>query len=90
MGTLDDEADGPDEEIELIRPEDFLPVSPFPQDAQRLGVDRYTGAEGAWIGLAASLDSTRLSHRLFAIALLVLFVGSFALTLWGQLSWAWR
>ncbi|MCW2755463.1 MAG: hypothetical protein JWQ32_2874 [Marmoricola sp.] len=84
MTTQADAFDGPEPEIELIVPEDFLPARRFPQDASRMGIDHYTGLDGAWIGLAASLDGRKPSHRLLAIALLVIFVGSFALTLWGE------
>jgi hypothetical protein len=84
MQTQDDAHDGPEPDVELIRPEDFLPSRRFPSDARWIGVDHHTGLEGAWIGLAASLDGRKPSHRLLAIALLVVFVGSFALTLWGE------
>jgi hypothetical protein len=87
MPTQEDLPDGPDPEVELIRPEDFLPAGTFPNDARRMGIDHYTGLDGAWIGLAASLDPRKLSHRLLAVFLLVLFVGSFALALWGQLHY---
>lgn len=84
MQTQEDAYEGPDPAIELIVPEDFLPARRFPSDARRMGIDHYTGLDGAWIGLAASLDSRKTSHRLLAVALLVIFVGSFALTLWGE------
>lgn len=79
--------DVPDPDVELIRPEDFLPAGRFPHDARRMGIDSYTGLDGAWIGLASALDPHRLSHRLLAVFLLVIFIGSFALALWGQLHY---
>jgi hypothetical protein len=78
----DDPADAP----ELIQPEDFLPPSPFPLDAQRMGIDRYTGESGALIGLAAALDGSRVSHRLIAWLLLAVVVGPFVMTLWTELG----
>lgn len=75
-----------DHEPELITPEDFVPGNPYPVDAQRMGFDRYTGGEAAWLALAASLDARKTSHRLFAAVMLVVVVGSFALTLWGQIT----
>ena len=63
--------DGDDEELELIQPEDFLPHNPIPSDAQRLGFDRWSGAE---IAFAASLRPDKRSHRAVAITLLVVFM----------------
>jgi hypothetical protein len=77
--------DGDEPEIELISPEDFLPRSPFPPDAQRMGFDRFTGSEGAILAMASALDGRKPSHRLFALVLLILVAGSFLLTVWGQL-----
>ncbi|MGN6783091.1 MAG: hypothetical protein ACTHJH_16505 [Marmoricola sp.] len=59
-----------DREPELIEPEDFLAPSPFPLDAQRLGVDRWTGDGGALIGFAAALDGRKTSHRVMAWVML--------------------
>ena len=84
MTTQADAWEGPEPDVELIEPEDFLPTRRFPTDASRMGIDHYTGLDGAWIGLAASMDSRKPSHRLLAVALLVIFVGSFTLTLWGE------
>jgi hypothetical protein len=72
-------------EPELIQPEDFLPRNPFPPEAQRMGFDRYTGGDGGFLAMASALDGRTPAHRLFAGALLVLVIGSFALTVWGQL-----
>ncbi len=85
MQTQDREPDHGDEP-ELITPEDFLPRNPYPPDAQRLGFDRYTGGDGGILAVAASLDSRKPAHRLIAAVLLALVVGSFVLTLWGQLT----
>lgn len=63
--------DGDDEELELIQPEDFLPHNPFPADAQRLGFDQYSGA---MIALAAGLDRRKPVHRVFAVAMLAVFL----------------
>jgi hypothetical protein len=82
------EDDGPDDlEPELITPEDFLPGNgnPYPLDAQRMGFDRNTGSDAALLAFASNLDSKKPSHRVFATLLLVLVVGSFAYTLWGQM-----
>jgi len=80
--------DGPeDQDPELILPEDFLPPSPFPADAQRMGFDRYTGGDAGFLAVAAALDGRKASHRIFAVALLGLVVGSFVLTLWGQFNY---
>ncbi|HET6153995.1 MAG TPA: hypothetical protein VFE15_13665 [Marmoricola sp.] len=83
------EDNGPeDQEPELIEPEDFLPpamLNPFPADAQRMGMDRYTGSDAAMLAFASNLDSKKPSHRLFAMLLLIVVVGSFAYTLWGQM-----
>ncbi|HEX4190575.1 MAG TPA: hypothetical protein VHZ06_06225 [Marmoricola sp.] len=83
------EDSGPEDvEPELIAPEDFLPqslINPYPEDARRMGLDRYTGSDAAMLAFAANLDSKKPSHRLFAILLLILVVGSFVATLWGQM-----
>ena len=70
----DDPADDTGDDLELIQPEDFLPRSPFPDDARRLGFDRYSGGDAAWIALAANLDATKPTHRLIAAALLAVFL----------------
>lgn len=83
MNVRDEEPDRSDPE--LITPEDFLPRNPFPPDAQRLGFDRYSGGESGFLAVAAALDSRKPSHRVLATVLLILVVGSFSMTLWGQL-----
>ncbi|HET8604437.1 MAG TPA: hypothetical protein VFM09_10950 [Marmoricola sp.] len=81
---LDEPGDelGPDAGPELIRPEDFLPPNPFPVDAQRLGIDRFTGDNGALIAVAASLDPAKLSHRIVAWLLLLVVGLPVLLQLW--------
>jgi hypothetical protein len=71
-----------EQEPELIRPEDFLPVRPVPLDASRMGLDRYSG-DGALILLAASLDGRKRSHRLMAWLLLVTITLPLLLSLWA-------
>ncbi|MFL6109086.1 MAG: hypothetical protein ACJ72D_29485 [Marmoricola sp.] len=73
------------EEPTLIQPEDFLPHDRFPSDARRMGFDRYSGGEAAILAFASNLDSSKRSHRLFASVLLVIVVGSFVVTIWGQM-----
>jgi hypothetical protein len=65
--------DDDEEEFELIRPEDFLASNPIPPDARHLGFDRNTEG-GAIIALAASLDPSKLSHRLMAWVMIFTFV----------------
>lgn len=86
MNTRESEPDDGDTP-ELITPEDFLPSNPFPTDAQRLGVDRYSGGDAGILAVAASLDSSKPSHRLLALVLLVLIVGFSAWTLWSQFTY---
>lgn len=78
----DDFGPGPGSGPELIRPEDFLPPNPFPVDAQRMGIDRFTGDNGALIAVAASLDPAKLSHRVVAWLLLVVVTTPVALDAW--------
>lgn len=85
MTTLEDVPEGHDPDIELIRPEDFLPARRVPEDAQRMGIDHYTGLDGAWLVVASALDGHKISHRLIAAALLVMFVGWPAFTVWQEL-----
>lgn len=71
-----------DETPELIQPEDLLPPSPFPLDAQRLGIDRYTGDGGALIGFAGALNPRKTSHKIVALLLFAVVVMPVALTVW--------
>lgn len=80
MGTAGHWDDDEGADPELIRPEDFLPREPFPEDARRMGFDRYSGGDAAWIALAANLDGTKSAHRLIALVLLVLFLVPVAAT----------
>lgn len=59
---------------ELITPEDFLASNPLPADARRMGLDRNT-QEGAMIALAGSLDPAKISHRIIAWVLILVFAG---------------
>ena len=77
--------DPDDAEPELIVPEDFLPANPFPLDAQRMGIDRWSDDAGM-IAVASSLDSAKLSHRIVAWTML-LAIGFWTLgTLWLELT----
>jgi hypothetical protein len=80
-----DGIDGPDDGYELITPEDFLPGSPFPPDARRMGIDRWSD-DAAMIAVAASLDPAKPWHRVIAWVLL-LGIGAWLLaTLWFELT----
>ncbi len=70
---------------ELIEPEVFLALYPFPTDAQRMGVDRWSDDAGM-IALAASLDSRKLSHKIFAWLMLLAMASWLLGTLWIELS----
>jgi hypothetical protein len=75
------------DEFELIEPEDFLAESsrhPFPLDARRMGVDRWS-EQGAMIALAANLDPAKVSHRIVAWVMLLTVTGPVLLTLWYEL-----
>ena len=65
----DDDFDG-----DLITPEDLLARNPMPADARRMGLDRNT-QEGAMIALAGSLDPAKISHRIIAWVLILVFAG---------------
>ena len=69
---------------ELISPEDFLPPNPYPLDAQRMGIDRWSD-DAAIIALAASLDPAKLSHRIVAWVMLVAILSPLVLTLHFEL-----
>lgn len=79
-----DPAGEPGEDLELIRPEDFLAQDRIPADARRIGLDRNT-EEGAMLAMAASLDPAKASHRLVAWVLLAAFVGPLLLGVTRQL-----
>ncbi|RNL61204.1 hypothetical protein EFK50_17700 [Nocardioides marmoriginsengisoli] len=82
METKEGSGGDDDPDFELIRPEDFLPPQPFPADARRMGVDRYTGGDGAFLAMAAALDGRKTSHRVFALVLLIFVITPVALSLW--------
>jgi hypothetical protein len=84
-GADDDGSDDWTGDLELIEPEDFLPPSPFPIDAQRMGFDRWTGDNGALIAVAAALDPSKLSHRIIGWVLLVVVLTPVVLNLWQLL-----
>lgn len=82
MREYDERPEGPDgwddEPVELITPEDFLGTDGIPVDARLMGFDRNT-EEGALIALAGSLDPAKLSHKVVAWVLLVVFAIPLAL-----------
>ena len=81
-----DEPEHPDERgVELIEPEDFLPGNPFPQDAQRMGIDRWSDDAGM-IAIASSLDSRKLSHKIVAWVMLLAVMSWVFAQLWFELS----
>jgi hypothetical protein len=83
-----DEPEHPDEHgVELIEPEDFLPGNPFPPDAQRMGVDRWSDDAGM-IAIASSLDSRKLSHKIVAWVMLLAVTSWFVAQLWFELRGA--
>jgi hypothetical protein len=83
-----DEPEHPDEHgVELIEPEDFLPGNPFPPDAQRMGVDRWSDDAGM-IAIASSLDSRKLSHKIVAWVMLVAVTSWLVAQLWFELRGA--
>ena len=77
--------DGDEAAYELIRPEDFLAASPFPTDAQRMGIDRWSDDAGL-IAIASSLDSRKLSHKIVAWVMLVSLTGWLVFQLWFELT----
>jgi hypothetical protein len=84
-----DDADDPYEldglDVELIRPEDFLPADPFPLDARRMGIDRWSDDAGM-IAVAASLNPAKPSHRVFAWLMLLAVTVPFVINLWYELT----
>ena len=84
-GHPDEGEDDGDTTYELIRPEDFLAGSPFPTDAQRMGIDRWSDDAGL-IAIASSLDSRKLSHKIVAWVMLVLLTGWLVAQLWFEFT----
>jgi len=79
-----DEPDGPESaDFELIRPEDFLARNPFPHDAQRMGIDRWSDEAGL-IAVAASLDPGKVSHKIVAWVMLLAITVPLLLNLWYE------
>jgi hypothetical protein len=78
-----DESD--DSGLELIRPEDFLARNPFPLDAQRMGIDRWSDDSGM-IAIAASLDSRKVSHKIVAWLMLIALTSWLLATLWFEIT----
>ena len=74
-----------DAELELIEPEDFLAHNPFPPDAQRMGIDRWSDDAGM-IAIASSLDSSKLSHKIVAWVMLVALASWLLAQLWFELT----
>jgi hypothetical protein len=70
---------------ELIEPEDFLAPNPFPLDAQKMGIDRWSDDAGM-IAIAASLDSSKLSHKIVAWVMLLAVTSWLCLQLWFELT----
>jgi hypothetical protein len=85
MQQPDDPDRGDDADVELIRPEDFLAASPFPADAQRMGIDRWSDDAGL-IAIASSLDSRKLSHKIVAWVMLLALTGWLVAQLWWELT----
>ena len=83
-----DEPEHPEDNgVELIEPEDFLPGNPFPTDAQRMGIDRWSDDAGM-IAIASSLDSRKLSHKIVAWVMLLAVTSWFVAQLWFELRGA--
>ena len=74
-----------DEHLRHIEPEDFLPRNPFPLDAQRMGIDRWSDDAGM-IAIASSLDSRKLSHKIVAWVMLLAVTSWLLMQLWFELS----
>jgi hypothetical protein len=72
-------------EVELIKPEDFLAHSPFPVDAQRMGIDRWSDDAGL-IAIASSLDSRKRSHKIVAWVMLICLTTWLVAQLWFELT----
>jgi hypothetical protein len=85
MQQPDDPDRGDDTQVELIRPEDFLAASPFPADAQRMGIDRWSDDAGL-IAIASSLDSRKLSHKIVAWVMLIALTGWLVAQLWWEFT----
>ena len=67
------------EDVEPTGEQLLLGSGPFPPDARRLGIDRFSD-DGALIAFAANLDPDKPAHKLFAWFLLAVMVAPLALT----------
>jgi hypothetical protein len=85
MQEYDEPDPADDHGIELIEPADFLPGNPFPADAQRMGIDRWSDDAGM-IAIAASLDSSKLSHKIVAWVMLIAVTSWLCMQLWFELT----
>jgi hypothetical protein len=85
MREYDEPEQPEDAGVELIEPEDFLARNPFPEDAQRMGIDRWSDNAGM-IAVASSLDSRKLSHRIVAWVMLVAIAAWLVAQAWWQLT----
>ena len=77
--------DPDDSDLELIEPEDFLPRNPFPLDAQRMGIDRWSDNAGL-IAVAASLDPAKRWHKLIAWLMLSCVTVPLMFNVWFQIT----
>jgi hypothetical protein len=85
MQDQDEPAGDGADDLELIEPEDFLPRNPFPLDAQRMGIDRWSDDAGM-IAIAASLDSSKLSHKIIAWVMLIALTSWLLGSLWLEVT----
>ena len=85
MQGVDDGDDPESAGIELIEPKDFLPRNPFPVDAQRMGIDRWSDDAGM-IAIASSLDSSKRSHKLVAWLMLLALTSWLLMQLWFEFT----
>ncbi len=74
-----------DPELELIEPEDFLAHNPFPLDAQRMGIDRWSDDAGM-IAIASSLNPSKRSHKIVAWVMLIALASWLIAQLWFELT----
>lgn len=70
-----------DDDPEPVTPEDFLPANPYPPDARRMGIDRWSD-DAAIIALAASLNPAKRSHKFAAWLMLFAIALPLLLSLW--------
>jgi hypothetical protein len=85
MQGVDDWDDPDSAGTELIEPEDLLPRNPFPVDAQRMGIDRWSDDAGM-IAIASSLDSSKRSHKVVAWVMLLALTSWLVMQLWFEFT----